>query len=57
MKFGFNWPSGFRGGVLTLWTKDGGRRRRRTPEHGFTISSSCEPEGSGELKSKIDNLG
>ena len=20
-----------------------------TPEHGYTISSSCEPEGSGEL--------
>ena len=23
----------------------------RTPEHGYTISSPCEPEGSGELKS------
>ena len=22
----------------------------RTPEHGYTISSSCEPNGSGELK-------
>ena len=22
----------------------------RTPEHGYTISSPCEPEGSGELK-------
>ena len=22
----------------------------RTPEHGHTISSPCEPEGSGELK-------
>ena len=21
----------------------------RTPEHGYTISSPCEPEGSGEL--------
>ena len=24
--------------------------RRRTLEHGYTISSPCEPEGSGELK-------
>ena len=24
----------------------------RTPEHGYTISSPCEPEGSGELKTK-----
>ena len=23
---------------------------RRTPEHGYTISSPCEPDGSGELK-------
>ena len=22
----------------------------RTPEHGYTISSPCEPNGSGELK-------
>ena len=22
----------------------------RTPEHGYTISSPCEPKGSGELK-------
>ena len=22
-----------------------------TPEHGYTISSPCEPDGSGELKS------
>ena len=22
----------------------------RAPEHGYTISSPCEPEGSGELK-------
>ena len=27
------------------WTKDG-----RTPEDGYTISSPCEPNGSGELK-------
>ena len=30
------------------------RRRTdgRTPEHGYTISSPCDPEGSGELKSQ-----
>ena len=27
------------------WTDDDGR----TPEHGYTISSPCEPNGSGEL--------
>ena len=26
---------------------------RRTPDHGYTISSPCEPEGSGELKRAI----
>ena len=30
---------------MKLWTDAG-----RTPEHGYTISSPCEPEGSGELK-------
>ena len=25
----------------------------RTPEHGYTISSFCEPDGSGELKMQI----
>ena len=37
-------------------TDDDGRRwtptdadGRRTPDHGYTISSPCEPEGSGEL--------
>ena len=30
---------------MKLWTDDG-----RTPEHGYTISSPCEPKGSGELK-------
>ena len=24
----------------------------RTPEHGYTISSPCEPKGSGEIKSE-----
>ena len=26
----------------------------RTPEHGYTISSPCEPNGSGELKSCLN---
>ena len=26
------------------------QQRRRTPEHGYTISSPFEPDGSGELK-------
>ena len=30
-----------------MWMDNG---RRRTPDHGYTISSPCEPEGSGELK-------
>ena len=25
----------------------------RTPEHGYTISSPCEPNGSGELKKQL----
>ena len=25
----------------------------RTPEHGYSISSPCEPEGSGELKINV----
>ena len=29
-----------------MWTDHDGRR---TPDHGYTISSPCEPEGSGEL--------
>ena len=24
-------------------------QQRQTPEHGYTISSPCDPEGSGEL--------
>ena len=27
----------------------------RTPEHGYIISSPCEPNGSGELKNIISN--
>ena len=34
---------------MTTTTDDNGRRRR-TLEHGYTISSLCEPEGLGELK-------
>ena len=32
-----------------------GRRTdgRRTPDHGYTISSPCEPNGSGELISLL----
>ena len=30
-------------------TDDDGRTDGRTPEHGYTISSPCGPEGSGEL--------
>ena len=33
-----------------MWTDDG---RQRTPDHGYTISSPCEPEGSGELISHV----
>ena len=29
---------------------DGRTTDGRTPEHGYTISSPCEPDGSGELK-------
>ena len=29
---------------------DGRRTDGRTTEHGYTISSPCEPEGSSELK-------
>ena len=30
-------------------TTDDGRTDGRTTEHGYTISSPCEPDGSGEL--------
>ena len=41
MKFGFDWSSGFRG--EEVW------KCERTTYDGYTISSPCEPEGSGEL--------
>ena len=31
---------------------DDGRTDGRTTEHGYTISSPCEPDGSGELKNQ-----
>ena len=48
MKFGFDWPKRFKRSRYLNSVDDG--RRRRTLEHGYTISSPCEPEGSGELK-------
>ena len=45
MKFDFVWPSGFREDLLKWWTDDGRL-------DGYTISSSCEPNGSNELKKK-----
>ena len=51
IKFGFDWPSSFRGEDLSKWfATDAGR----TPEHGYTISSPCEPDG--ELKIDHKNL-
>ena len=35
---------------------DDGRTDGRTTEHGYTISSPCEPDGSGELKSQKGRL-
>ena len=38
--------------AISRCDKNGGRRTTdgRTTEHGYTISSPCEPDGSGELK-------
>ena len=33
-------------------TTNGRRTDGRTTEHGYTISSPCEPDGSGELKNR-----
>ena len=41
MKFGFDWPSGFRG--EELWTSHDDDDDGRTTEHGHHISSHCEP--------------
>ena len=35
---------------------DGRTDDGRTTEHGYTISSPCEPDGSGELKMSILKL-
>ena len=35
---------------MKLWTDDRRTDDGLTPEHGYTISSPCEPEGSGESK-------
>ena len=35
---------------------DGRRTDGRTTEHGYTISSPCEPDGSGELKRNLTQL-
>ena len=34
---------------------DGRTTDGRTTEHGYTISSPCEPDGSGELKTQYEN--
>ena len=39
-KFGFDWPSGFRGDVLTCGLA---KNDRRMPDHGYIISSPGEP--------------
>ena len=38
---------------LKLWT-DGRTDAGRTPDHGHPISSTCEPNGSGELKTCVN---
>ena len=51
VKFGFDWPSGFREEDLRKWwTTTDDDDGRRTLDHGHPISSPCEPNGSGELK-------
>ena len=36
--------------MFEIVAEDGRTDDGWTPEHGYTISSPCEPEGSGELK-------
>ena len=51
VKFGFDWQSDFR--VEKMFEHcEQQRRRRRTSEHGYPISSPCEPDGSDELTMK-----
>ena len=53
MKFDYDWPA-----VSEEKTFEhcGQKRRqgRRTTEHGYTVSSPCEPNGSEELKMMDD---
>ena len=49
MRFGFDWPSGFREEGLLKWFTDGRCTDRRWLD-GYTISSPCDPNGSGEIK-------
>ena len=46
IKFGFDWPSGFREKIF----ENGGQMTDGRRLDGYTISSPCEPNGSGELK-------
>ena len=48
IKFGFDWPSGFREEDLWKWWTDRRWTDRRQLDV-YTISSPCEPNGSGEL--------
>ena len=48
IKFGFDWPKRFQRRRSLKMVDDG-----RTPDHGHPISSPCEPNGSGELKSWV----
>ena len=41
MKFGFDWP--------TVLEKKMFENGGQTTEHGYTISSPCEPDGSGVM--------
>ena len=38
-------------------TDDGRTTDGRTTEHGYTISSPCEPDGSGELINMFEYYG
>ena len=56
IKFGFDWPSDYRGedvlNCLRRRQQQQRRRQQRTSEHGYTISSPYGPEGSGKLKNR-----
>ena len=46
IKFGFDWPSGLGEDVLKIVDR---RTDGWTQQQWYTISSPCEPSGSGEL--------